>query len=103
MAKEPKARFVTEVAPQKLVLSVTKRPLAIMDTIDEEERDMSMKAFPLLLIERAITNLKSLFLHRPLSLLVEPLVVATGVQKKNKLASNFLFRVDLRESSQPAF
>ncbi|GMP66313.1 hypothetical protein CsSME_00026719 [Camellia sinensis var. sinensis] len=39
MAKEPKARFVTEVAPPKLI-SVTKRPLTkMLDTIDEEERD----------------------------------------------------------------
>ncbi|GFZ05162.1 hypothetical protein Acr_17g0007340 [Actinidia rufa] len=39
MAKEAKARFVTEVTPQKLI-SVTKRPFAKMDTIDEEERDI---------------------------------------------------------------
>lgn len=39
MAKESKARFVTEVAPSKL-LSATKRPLKkVLDTIDEEERD----------------------------------------------------------------
>ncbi|KAI8005886.1 hypothetical protein LOK49_LG07G02911 [Camellia lanceoleosa] len=39
MAKERKARFVTEVAPPKLI-SVTKRPLTkMLDTIAEEERD----------------------------------------------------------------